>query len=226
MSLAVPLPSSEHPASQSENVCLLPDLWLFDCRMRQGAVETVIGVDEAGRGCLAGPIFAAAVILSSPTGLSAVNDSKRLTATQRETLATEIKTRALAWAVAAASPREIDQRGIDWANRVVFTRAIRQLQQYIAFDRQRMHVLIDGIRPALRCPLPQTLIKRGDEKSLSIAAASILAKTTRDRYCIDTMHVRYPQYGFDRHKGYGTRAHREAIQSWGPSREHRHLFSW
>lgn len=186
----------------------------------------MIGVDEAGRGCLAGPIVAAAVVLVSPIGLSEISDSKSLTEKQRETLAEEIKARALAWAVAWASAREIDRRGIDWANRIVFTRAIRQLQSTLPLDRSRMLVLVDGVRPALRCPLPQTTIKRGDEQSLCIGAASILAKTTRDRYCIDIMHSRFPQYGFDRHKGYATREHKLALQNWGPSREHRQTFSW
>lgn len=226
MSLAVSLPHAQQPDSFSAGCSPLPGTWLFDCTFRQGGVEYVIGVDEAGRGCLAGPIFAAAVILASPIGLSEICDSKRLTESQREALGEEIKARALAWSVAWASAREIDRRGIDWANRIVFTRAIRQLQSFLPLDRRRMHVLVDGIRPALRCPLPQTTVKRGDEQSLSIAAASILAKTARDRYCVEIMHARFPQYGFDRHKGYATRDHKRALQNWGPSREHRQSFSW
>lgn len=226
MSLPDSFPHAQPAAPLADGYSPLPRSWLFDCTFRQNGIEYVIGVDEAGRGCLAGPIFAAAVILPSPIGLAEISDSKRLTARQREIMAEEIKARALAWAVAWASPREIDRRGIDWANRIVFTRAIRQLQSFLPLDRRRMHVLVDGVRPALRCPLPQTTIKRGDEQSLSIGAASILAKTSRDRYCVEIMHARYPQYGFDRHKGYATRDHKRALQEWGPSKEHRHSFSW
>src|SRR5690625_1704486 len=136
----------------AQSVSPLSAMWRFDCAMREGKAEYIVGVDEAGRGCLAGPIFAAAVILSSPVGLSHVDDSKKLSTERREVLAAEIKARAFAWAVASASVREIDRRGIDWANRIVFTRAVRKLQQHLPLGGERTHVLVDGIRPAYRCP--------------------------------------------------------------------------
>lgn len=197
-------------------------MWQFDLAQREGTVRFVIGVDEAGRGALAGPVFAAAVVLRSADGLDGVDDSKSLTPLERERLAEAIKQSAAAWAVAQVSPREIDRHGIDWANRVVFTRAVRQIQaQLPECTRRTALVLVDGVRPAYRCPLAQRLVTGGDRLSLSIAAASILAKTARDRYCVEVMERRYPEYGFARHKGYGTAAHYAALERFGPSPLHR-----
>jgi len=184
-----------------------------------------VGVDEAGRGCLAGPIFAAAVILDPQAPIEGLADSKLLRPSAREALAQEIKAKALAWGVAMASVREIDGRGIDWANRIAFTRAVRDLlRRSPGIDACELLVLIDGTRPARRLGLRQETIVDGDRIHEPIAAASILAKTARDRYAVDVMHARYPQYGFDRHKGYGTREHLAALRKWGPSPFHRMSF--
>lgn len=194
----------------------------FDHEQRKPPVRYLIGVDEAGRGSLAGPMFAAAVILRPTHRLEQVDDSKRLSTAQREMLADLIRAEAFAWGVAHVTPREIDGRGLDWANRMVFTRAVRALQA--SFDvcvKENTLVLVDGIRPAHRCPFPQLTVKGGDRRSLSIAAASILAKTARDRYCLEIMHPRHPEYGFEQHKGYATALHYAALEQHGPSSQHR-----
>lgn len=198
----------------------------FDETLRTGSIKYVVGVDEAGRGSLAGSLFAAAVVLHTTTGLEGVNDSKRLRPLQRGGLAATVRASSRAWAVATVSAAEIDERGLDWANRIVFTRAVRQVQQQLMLStRDNTLILVDGIRPPLRCPLPYRLIKGGDGLSLSIAAASILAKTDRDLYCNDVLHSKYPQYGFDQHKGYATSAHYEALAKYGPSALHRRSYT-
>lgn len=192
---------------------------------REHAHLLVAGVDEAGRGCLAGPIFAAAVILDPEAPIEGLADSKVLTSSQREALALLIKERALAWGVAMATVREIDTRGIEWANRIAFTRAVRELlRRAPSVDPRALCVQIDGTRRAWRLGLKQVTIVDGDRTHAPIAAASILAKTSRDRYVIETMHARFPQYGFDRHKGYATAEHLAAIRAWGPSPFHRMSF--
>lgn len=201
--------------------------WAFDQAYRREPIRYLIGVDEAGRGCLAGPLFAAAVLLESPAGLTGVEDSKMLSAARRAELADAIRSHATVWAVATVSPREIDRRGIEWANRIAFTRAIRLLLRSCPhLTKEHALALVDGTRLPLRSPLRAVAVKGGDALSLSIGAASILAKTERDRYCIDVMHARYPQYHFDRHKGYSTALHRQALRQWGPSPVHRRSFSW
>lgn len=203
------------------------ELVKFDAMQREPNVQYLIGVDEAGRGCLAGPMFAAAVILKTGTGLEAVDDSKRVrTHEQRTSIEARIQASAFAWGVATVSAREIDSRGLDWANRIVFTRAIRALEiDSTLCTTENTLVLVDGVRPPYRCPFPHRMIKGGDRQSLAIAAASILAKTARDRYCIEVMHEQYPDYGFDRHKGYATAAHYAALEVTGPSPLHRHSFT-
>mgnify|MGYP001248379321 CR=1 FL=1 len=183
------------------------------------------GVDEAGRGCLAGPIFAAAVILDPRRPVEGLADSKSLSPVRREELFEEIRSKALAYGVAWATVKEIDARGIEWANRIAFSRAVRALLRSAPWiDRQALVLRIDGNRPALRLRIPQELIPGGDASVAEIAAASILAKCSRDRYVVRTLHAAYPEYGFDRHKGYATRAHREAIRTWGPTPHHRMSF--
>lgn len=197
-------------------------MFRFDRRYAANDIQYVIGVDEAGRGCLAGPLFAAAVVLSSPDGLEGVDDSKRLTPERRTELAGRIREAALAWQIVTIDEKTIDQNGIEQANRKLFTTAIQAVfHSAPECTDQNSVALIDGIRPALQCPCEQHTIKAGDQYSLAIAAASILAKTARDTYCTDVMHKQYPQYGFDRHKGYATKAHYEAIKTYGPSPMHR-----
>ncbi len=177
----------------------------------------IAGIDEAGRGPLAGPVVAAAVILNPVRPIAGLADSKILSATRREQLAVEIRATALAWALGRAEAAEIDQINILQATLLAMQRAVANLS--IAPD----HVLVDGNRcPALACPC-QAIIK-GDATEPAISAASILAKTARDAE-LRQLDARYPQYGFARHKGYPTAAHREALRRYGPCPEHRRSFA-
>jgi ribonuclease HII len=177
----------------------------------------VCGVDEAGRGPLAGPVVAAAVILDPANPVAGLNDSKKLSAKRREALAVEIRTKALAWAVAEASVEEIDRINILQASLLAMQRAVEKLK--IRPD----HALIDGNRcPSLVCTAEA--IVGGDGKVASIAAASILAKTVRDAGMLE-LHGIYPLYGFDRHKGYPTADHLEALRTHGVSPIHRRSYA-
>ena len=177
----------------------------------------IAGIDEAGRGPLAGPVVAAAVILDPAQPIAGLADSKILSATRREQLAVEIRATALAWALGRAEAAEIDQINILQATLLAMQRAVANLS--IAPD----HALVDGNRcPALACSC-QAIIK-GDATEPAISAASILAKTARDAE-LRQLDARYPQYGFARHKGYPTAAHREALRRYGPCPEHRRSFA-
>ncbi len=179
---------------------------------REAGYELVAGVDEAGRGCLFGPVFAAAVILSPDCPVRGLNDSKLLTPARREELAVAIRERALAWAVAAADPYEIDRINIYQASRLAMKRAVLQLRPQANF------LLVDAV--PIDVPIPQKAIIHGDAQSHCIAAASILAKTGRDR-CIARWHDVFPQFGLKQHKGYATAAHRDALARFGPTTLHR-----
>ena len=175
------------------------------------------GVDEAGRGPLAGPVYAAAVILDPARPVAGLADSKTLTPRQRETLALEVRLRAVAWAVASASVEEIDTLNILQASLLAMRRAVEQL----AVTPQQ--VLVDGLhRP--RLTIPVRAIVRGDATVAEIAAASILAKVARDTEML-ALHQQHPQYGFDRHKGYPTSAHLAALREHGASAVHRRSFA-
>lgn len=177
----------------------------------------VCGVDEAGRGPLAGPVVAAAVILDPQQPIAGLNDSKKLSAKRREALAMEIRERALAWAVAEASVDEIDRINILQASFLAMRRAVEGLRL------RPEKALIDGNRcPALDCPAEA--IVGGDGKVASIAAASILAKTVRDAGMLE-LHAEFPMYGFDRHVGYPTAFHLQALREHGPSRVHRRSYA-
>lgn len=177
----------------------------------------ICGVDEAGRGPLAGPVVAAAVILDSARPISGLADSKKLTAPRRERLALEIREKALAWAIAAATAEEIDALNILQATLLAMQRAVAGLAMMPA------EVLIDGNRcPAL--DVPARAIVRGDATVAEISAASILAKTARDAG-MRVLHEQYPQYGFARHMGYGTAAHLAALRVHGPCPVHRRSFA-
>ncbi len=182
---------------------------------------TVAGLDEVGRGCLAGPVVAAAVILPLDAGIEAdltgVRDSKQLSARQRERLATVIRARAVAWAVGQSDVATIDAQNILRATRLAMHAALRRLAVAPAA------LLLDALRlPDV--PLPQTPLIKGDQRSLSIAAASILAKVARDALLCD-LDVQYPGYGFAQHKGYGTAHHLAALARLGPCPEHRRSFA-
>lgn len=178
----------------------------------------VAGIDEAGRGPLAGPVYAAAVILNPRRPISGLNDSKKLSAMQREDLSLLIKKKALAWHIAYASVCEIDSHNILQATMLAMRRACDGLLL------RPSHVLIDGncLPRGLGCSA-QTIIK-GDATVAAISAASILAKTARDAYCRE-LHSRYPEYAFDQHKGYGTALHMLRLESHGPCDAHRRSFA-
>ena len=180
-----------------------------------GIVEA--GCDEAGRGCLAGPVFAAAVILAEDFSNPLLNDSKQLSAKVRDQLRIFIETNALAWAVAEASPEEIDDINILNASFLAMNRAIMEL------TIRPEYLLIDGNRFRNNTGIPHTCLVRGDARFLSIAAASVLAKTHRDEK-MTILHRDYPRYGWDRNKGYPTPLHRKAIELTGITPWHRKSF--
>ena len=175
------------------------------------------GVDEAGRGPLAGPVVAAAVILDELNPIVGLNDSKQLTAKRRERLFDEIRARALCFSIAEASVQEIDQLNILQATMLAMKRAVETLRL------PPKMVLVDGNRLPTLTMRAEAIVK-GDELVPAISAASILAKVHRDRLC-QAMHERYPLYGFDQHKGYGTVQHMEALQMHGPADCHRMTFA-
>ncbi|NDV80416.1 ribonuclease HII [Bacteroides sp. 51] len=176
------------------------------------------GCDEAGRGCLAGSVFAAAVILPKDFRNEMLNDSKQLSEKQRYLLREIIQKEALAWAVGIVTPEEIDKINILNASFLAMHRAVDQLQI------RPQHLLIDGNRFKPYTDVPHTTVIKGDGKYLSIAAASILAKTYRDDY-METLHQEYPVYDWNKNKGYPTKKHRQAISESGTSPYHRLTFN-
>lgn len=179
----------------------------------------VAGLDEAGRGALAGPVYAAAVCLplEEPRGLGGVTDSKLLSPAAREALCLPIVEVAVTHGVGMATAAEIDEQGIAAATRLAMRRSLDQLSP------PADGLLIDGRIRLKSVNLPQRSLVRGDQLSLSIAAASILAKVARDRHMV-TLAQEYPAYGFDQHKGYGTELHRQRLAALGPCPEHRRSF--
>lgn len=177
----------------------------------------ICGVDEAGRGPLAGPVYAAAVILDENRPIEGLADSKKLSEKKRDKLAAEIRQHALAWAIGRADVEEIDRINILQASLLAMRRAVESLPLMPG------EVLVDGLHcPALA--VPAKAIVKGDDSVAQIAAASILAKTARDAAML-SLHDIYPQYGFDRHKGYGTADHLAALREHGASPEHRGSFA-
>lgn len=175
------------------------------------------GCDEAGRGCLAGPVFAAAVILPQNTSLNELDDSKKLSASKREILKQKIEKEALAYAVAQVSPEEIDEINILNASILAMHRAIDMLTM------SPEHILVDGNKFKAYKDIPSSCIIKGDGIYMSIAAASILAKTYRDHY-MKELHTKFPGFLWDSNKGYPTKAHRKAIKTLGPTPHHRKTF--
>lgn len=188
----------------------------FEAAASEKGFEHVCGIDEAGRGPLAGPVCAAAVILPQGLVIEGLNDSKKLSEKKREKLFDIIKEEAVAYGIGFADEKEIDDINILQATFLAMKRAVENLS--INAD----YALVDGNRmPALDIP-GETIVK-GDAKSPSIAAASILAKVTRDRIMCDMAEL-YPEYSFEKHKGYGTKVHTEAIKTYGPCPIHRQSF--
>ena len=192
------------------------DLLFFEQQARANGFDLIAGIDEAGRGPLAGPVVAAAVILPAGLNIKGVNDSKKLSPDTRERLFDIIMAQAFSVGIGMGSPELIDRINILQATRHAMRSAVLQLAQ------PPDYLLIDGIS-TINSPIPQKTIKKGDSLSLSIAAASIIAKVTRDRLMreLDELH---PGYGFSGHKGYGSALHMEAIRRLGPSPVHRLTF--
>lgn len=186
----------------------------FDLEKASGGL--IAGVDEAGRGPLAGPVFAAAVILPDDCIIEGINDSKKLSEKKREALFEVIKKNALAYAVCSVGEKKIDEINILNATLNAMQNAIERL------DTKPDYVLIDGNK-APKIEIPNEPIVKGDSKSMCIAAASILAKVSRDKFIAEIAES-YPQYGFDKHKGYGTKYHYEAIKKYGICDIHRKTF--
>lgn len=194
----------------------MPDLAL-ETALRARGLHRIAGIDEAGRGPLAGPVAAAAVILPVNFTCPGLDDSKKISPSKREILYERLTTDAsISWAVATADREEIDRLNILNATHLAMRRAVE------ALDPLPDHCLIDGL-PVKNFPLPHDGIVKGDGLSLSIAAASIIAKVTRDRIMTE-LDREFPQFGFAKHQGYGTKAHLEALRIHGPCRHHRRSF--
>ena len=192
------------------------ELWTLENEIYAGGVKLLCGVDEAGRGPLAGPVCAAAVILPQNCEIPGLNDSKKLTEKKREALFDVICAAAVSYGIAFATVEEIEEYNILGATFMAMNRAIAML------DPVPELALIDGNRNT-GIQIPSRCVIGGDGKCADIAAASVLAKVTRDRYMLQMAEL-YPQYGFEKHKGYGTKAHYEAIRAYGPSPIHRPSF--
>ena len=192
-------------------------MYTFEMTVQEKGFAAVCGIDEAGCGPLAGPVYAAAVILNPNDPIEGLNDSKKLTEKKREALYPQIKERALAWAIASATAQEIDEINILQARLLAMRRAVELLE--IKPD----YALVDGNRDPNLPNVPSLLIVGGDGKSASIAAASILAKVTRDHAMME-LDKQYPQYLFAKHKGYPTKLHVEKLLEYGACPEHRQTF--
>lgn len=194
----------------------MTELWELENEIYAEGFSLICGVDEAGRGPLAGPVYAAAVILPRDAVIEGLNDSKKLTEKKREALFDVITERALSCGIASATVEEIEELNILNATFLAMNRAIAKL------DPTPELALIDGNR-STGIAMPSRCVVKGDSRCADIAAASILAKVSRDRYML-TLAEKYPQYHFEQHKGYGTKLHYEALREYGPSPEHRPSF--
>lgn len=192
------------------------NMWEIEDTMKEKGVGVICGVDEAGRGPLAGPVYAAAVILPEHLEIPGLDDSKKLTDKHRRELVPVIKEQAIAYGIGFATEKEIDEINILQATFLAMERAIAQL------DGKADFALIDGNREK-DFGIPVMTVVKGDSRSANIAAASILAKVSRDD-CMKEMARQYPQYGFEIHKGYGTKAHYEALRTYGRCPLHRLTF--
>ena len=202
--------------TEEEEIARVMAMSEIENSLRDKGYKLVAGVDEAGRGPLAGPVYAAAVILPEGCVIKGINDSKKLSEKRRGELYDEITEKAVAYSVCAIDEKRIDEINILNATFEAMNGAVNGLS--VTPD----YVIIDGNRIA-GMTIPHETVVKGDAKSISIAAASILAKVSRDRF-ITEMAERYPEYGFEQHKGYGTKAHTEAILKYGPCEIHRRTF--
>ena len=194
----------------------MSDLWNYEHICYDEGFEIVCGIDEAGRGPLAGPVCAAAVVLPRDLEIEGLNDSKKLSDKRRRVIFDEITAQAVTYGIAFATEQEIDEINILQATFLAMRRALAQL------SIQPSIALIDGNRET-DFGLPVRTIVKGDSLSANIAAASILAKVTRDDFMLEQAKL-YPEYGFDIHKGYGTKVHYEALRKYGPCPIHRRTF--
>ncbi len=202
--------------TKEEEAKRLEAMWDIENTLFGEGIDIIAGVDEAGRGPLAGDVYAAAVILPKGLIIEGLNDSKKISEKKRDMLYDVIKEKAIAWAVATASVEEIDEHNIRNATYIAMNRALCDLKTKLDY------VLIDGdcIKD---CQYPYSCVVKGDSKSASISAASILAKVTRDRYML-SLAEKYPEYQFEKHKGYGTALHIEMLKKYGASPVHRKTF--
>ena len=201
---------------KQEEALRLQEMWNIENGLKEKGFSIIAGVDEAGRGPLAGDVYAAAVILPDGILIEGLNDSKKLSEKKRDLLYDKITEAALSYCVAVATVEEIDEFNIRNATYIAMNRAIN------ALTIKPQYVLVDGdcIKD---CPISHECVVKGDSKSILIAAASILAKVTRDRYMVE-MAEKYPGYGFEKHKGYGTSVHIAALKELGASEIHRKTF--
>jgi ribonuclease HII len=211
-----PVCEYENLSSILEARSMAADAWAYEKDLRAKGFARIAGVDEAGRGPLAGPVVSAAVILPPAFDPEGINDSKQLTMRQRERMYEKIYAGADAIGIGIVDACEIDRINILQASLLSMAMAVANLQPAPGY------LLIDGTFP-IQADIPQQPIPKGDALCISISAASIVAKVTRDRF-MKRYHEDYPQFGFDCHKGYGTAAHREAIASFGPCAIHRRSF--
>lgn len=202
--------------TKEEEAKRLEAMWDIERSLFEKGYRIIAGVDEAGRGPLAGDVYAAAVVLPENLIIEGLNDSKKISEKKRDMLYDVIKEKAVAWAVATASVDEIDEFNIRNATYLAMNRALEDLKLKLDY------VLIDG--DAIKdCRYPYDCVVKGDSKSASISAASILAKVTRDRYMLQ-LAEKYPEYQFEKHKGYGTALHIEMLKKHGASEVHRKTF--
>lgn len=202
--------------TEEEEIARIKVMSETENKLRAQGYKLIAGVDEAGRGPLAGPVYAAAVILPEDAVIKGINDSKKLSEKRREELFEEITEKAVAYNICAIDEKRIDEINILNATFEAMNGAVNGL------NVQADYVIIDGNRINGMTHPHETIVK-GDAKSISIAAASILAKVSRDRF-ITEMAAKYPLYGFEQHKGYGTKAHTDAILKYGPCEIHRRTF--
>jgi ribonuclease HII len=198
------------------NEQLFAEMGIYERKLREKGCQWIAGVDEAGRGPLAGPVVAAAVILPENFYLPGINDSKKLSEQTREQFFNRIMEEAVSVGIGFVSAKEIDDMNIYEASKLAMIKAVKQL------NPKPDHLLVDAL--TLPISISQTSLVKGDAKSFTIAASSIVAKVTRDRY-MKRLGEKYPQYGFEHHMGYGTKMHLEAIKEHGVTSEHRKSFS-